>query len=190
MVLFPIINIIYTIKTIYSINWSRRLDSCPPFGVNLVLLATLTNILESTTTGIVSDYTRREISCNAMLKSDDLHECICRVASPCTALFGPFYHFVHLQTANGIIMQSPVVFEMKRKRVKSDTIIMRSTSLSFLWNTISKEDIEPTSAHCSVVYFHFTDAPGWIKKITKKKRISNIQPCIYVQDMRINYKLF
>ena len=44
---------------------------------------------------------------------------------------------LHLQTANGIIMQSPVVFEMKRKRVKSDTKIMRSTSLSFPWNTIS-----------------------------------------------------
>ena len=123
MALFPIMNIIYTIKTIYSINLncfcchcpfdisvgvgafviglsqissflslSRRLDSCPPspppFCVNLVLLATLTNILESKTTGIVSDYTKREISCNTMLKSDDLH------LSPCTALFCPFYHFV------------------------------------------------------------------------------------------------
>ena len=40
-------------------------------------------------------------------------------------------------------MQSPVVFEMKRKRVQPDAIIMRSTSLSFPSNTISKKNLSP-----------------------------------------------
>ena len=66
-------------------------------------------------------------------------------------------------------MQSPVVFEMKRKSVHSDTIIMRSTSLSFPSNTISKEEFEPTLSVYILTTFTQPDCSGLNKKITHKK---------------------
>ena len=202
MALFPIMNIIYTIKTIYSINLncfcchcpfdisvgvgafviglsqissflslSRRLDSCPPspppFCVNLVLLATTYQHLG------IKDY-RDSVWLH---KKRDLLQHDAEVRwSASVALHSPLLPFlplcqdlfVYLQTANGIIMQSPVVLEMKHKRVKSDTIIIRSTSLSFPWNTISKEDIEPTSAYYCLLSFHWRSGLNK-KKITKNK---------------------
>ena len=72
----------------------------------------------------------------------------------------------------------PVVPDMKRKRVQSDTILKRSTSFSFPSNTISKEEFEHTLGVFIVLTLE-PDSSGLNNKkkecMQRLKRIKNFQ---------------